>query len=61
MTYQSGVLNGLTIKSITAGQYHTCVITSDSGAYCWGYNNAGQLGIDSTVNSYIPAKVTKIF
>ncbi|MCL1929882.1 IPT/TIG domain-containing protein [Candidatus Saccharibacteria bacterium] len=40
----SGVLAGKTILSVTAGQYHTCVIASDNQAYCWGYNGLGQVG-----------------
>lgn len=36
--------------AITAGGYHTCAATS-SGAYCWGYNMSGQLGVSSTADS----------
>ncbi|MDK2899024.1 MAG: hypothetical protein PWQ10_211 [Patescibacteria group bacterium] len=54
----SGVLSGLTIKSITVGAYHTCVIASNNQAYCWGYNAQGQLGNNSTTNSTVPVAVT---
>jgi len=37
-------LYGKTVKSIKAGVYHTCVVASDDLAYCWGYNQWGQLG-----------------
>lgn len=40
----NGVLNGKTIKSISLGQNHTCVIASDDKAYCWGNGKEGQLG-----------------
>ncbi|MDD3035400.1 MAG: RCC1 domain-containing protein [Candidatus Saccharimonadaceae bacterium] len=40
----SGVLDGLTMKAITAGWGFTCSIASDNLAYCWGSNYAGQLG-----------------
>jgi alpha-tubulin suppressor-like RCC1 family protein len=40
-------LNGKTVSSIVAGQYHTCAI-ADGAAYCWGRNDTGQLGIGST-------------
>lgn len=35
--------------AITAGGAHTCAATS-SGAYCWGANGLGQLGVGSTEN-----------
>lgn len=34
----------LKFYQISAGQYHTCGITSDNRAFCWGANNWGQLG-----------------
>jgi len=36
-----------TIKSISAGNQHTCAIASDDKAYCWGDNLGGELGIGS--------------
>ena len=33
--YTQDVLNGKTIKQITTGYYHTCVIASDDKDYCW--------------------------
>ncbi|MDR2154578.1 MAG: hypothetical protein LBE78_06085, partial [Burkholderiaceae bacterium] len=40
-----------TIRQITAGDFHTCALASDGWAYCWGYNDNGQLGIDTAVLS----------
>lgn len=48
---------GKTIKSITAGNYHTCAIASDDQAYCWGYNLYGQLGNNLNANSLVPVAV----
>ena len=53
----SGVLSGKTIKSISAGYAHTCVIASDNQAYCWGSNGYGQLGNNSISESHVPVAV----
>jgi hypothetical protein len=38
------VRGGLTFAQITAGSRHTCGVTTDGAAYCWGINELGQLG-----------------
>lgn len=53
----SGVLKGKTIKSITAGARHTCVIASGNQAYCWGDNDGSSLGDNSTDSSELPTSV----
>ena len=35
----------LSFRQVSAGGLHTCGVTSDDRAYCWGYNNSGQLGV----------------
>ncbi len=52
----SGVLAGKTVRSIRAGSTHTCAL-ADGQAYCWGRNNAGQLGNNDTADSPIPVAV----
>jgi alpha-tubulin suppressor-like RCC1 family protein len=61
----TGVLSGLVVKDIAAGNYASCVVagdpiddTSDS-AYCWGNNYDGALGDGSSnySNSYTPVAV----
>jgi alpha-tubulin suppressor-like RCC1 family protein len=52
--YTSGVLNGKTIKQIFAGTFHTCTVASDDRIYCWGRNDFGQLGNNSTTESPVP-------
>ena len=48
----------LTMASITTGSSHTCGITSSAFAYCWGWNNPGQLGDGTTDQRLIPTRVT---
>jgi alpha-tubulin suppressor-like RCC1 family protein len=41
-----------------AGGYHTCwVKSSDATLWCWGKNDAGQLGLGDTTNRTVPTKV----
>jgi alpha-tubulin suppressor-like RCC1 family protein len=52
-----GVLNGKTVTAISTGfYYHTCAV-AEGGAYCWGLNESGQLGNNSTTDSKIPVAV----
>ena len=55
--YTQDVLNGKTIKQITTGYYHTCVIASDNKDYCWGYGLAGRLGNSGIVQRNAPYPV----
>jgi alpha-tubulin suppressor-like RCC1 family protein/Tfp pilus assembly protein PilE len=50
---KSGVLSGKTVSAISAGGYHTCAIASDNIGYCWGSNEYGQLGNNSTTQSNV--------
>ena len=38
-------------RQISAGETHTCALTMDGEAYCWGYGQSGELGRD-TVMTY---------
>ena len=55
--YTQDVLNGKTIKQITTGYYHTCVIASDNKDYCWGYGTFGRLGNNGIVQKNAPYPV----
>ena len=41
---------GRTATAISAGFYHTCALLDNASVKCFGRNNYGQLGIDSTTN-----------
>ncbi|MGK5083654.1 putative Ig domain-containing protein [Bdellovibrionota bacterium FG-1] len=52
----TGFLSGIT--TVGSGDYHTCASSNSTGyTYCWGYNNFGQLGNNSTVASLIPGQI----
>jgi alpha-tubulin suppressor-like RCC1 family protein len=48
---------GLTFRTIDAGSYHTCAITRTEKAYCWGFNQEGQLGDGTTSSALVPTAV----
>jgi alpha-tubulin suppressor-like RCC1 family protein len=44
-------------ERLTAGARHTCGITTDKRAWCWGLNESGQLGDGGTLAHSAPAEV----
>ena len=55
----SGVLAGRLIVAVSAGINHSMALCSDGTLAAWGWNSTGQLGINSTANSLVPAAVIK--
>jgi alpha-tubulin suppressor-like RCC1 family protein len=51
------VLDSMKFAMVSAGSDHTCAITSDRKAYCWGRNAEGQLGDGTTHPRRIPTLV----
>ncbi len=43
--------------ALAAGLRHTCALTSDGRAFCWGGNGEGQVGDGSTSDRYRPVPV----
>jgi hypothetical protein len=48
---------GLIFSRLVAGGAHTCGLTSDGTAYCWGSNASGQLGDNTTTRRTEPVAV----
>jgi len=50
----------LTFASVTTDGSTTCGVTTSASAYCWGYNNNGQLGNGTTTHSTVPVPVSGV-
>ena len=62
-TSPRAVAGDLRFRSLSAGPEHTCGITVDSLAYCWGNNLDGELGTSGLVDrctKYIPAECSLV-
>jgi alpha-tubulin suppressor-like RCC1 family protein len=44
--------------AVTAGGFHSCAITAQGGALCWGQGTNGQLGDGADANSFAPVAVS---
>lgn len=51
------VAGGLDFSRISAGTSHACGVTTDGRAYCWGGNEAGELGDGTTRTRHTPSRV----
>jgi alpha-tubulin suppressor-like RCC1 family protein/outer membrane protein OmpA-like peptidoglycan-associated protein len=51
------------VAGVFAGDNHTCAITlaPTNRVFCWGYNNKGQLGDNTTADKNLPAAVLGVF
>ncbi len=47
------------IKDVSNNIRHTCAVSNSGYVYCWGSNTYGQLGNNSTTQSYVPIQVLK--
>lgn len=56
---QVSLASTISVTNLTVGQYHSCVQATNGRAYCWGINNRGQLGDNSTANRSSPVAVLR--
>jgi alpha-tubulin suppressor-like RCC1 family protein len=47
----------LSFRQVDEGYEHTCGVTTDDRAYCWGDNEAGQLGDGTKIERHTPVAV----
>ncbi|HEX8696967.1 MAG TPA: hypothetical protein VF746_31405 [Longimicrobium sp.] len=52
--------SGVTFTQVSAGDSHTCAITSAGQAYCWGYNADSRLGDSTTSMGLTPRAVLPV-
>ena len=61
-SWPRAVSGGHLFRRVSTGTYggggaHTCGTTRSQQIYCWGFNNAGQVGDGTTTNRLIPVPV----
>jgi alpha-tubulin suppressor-like RCC1 family protein len=47
----------ISFRQVTAGNAHTCGLTPDRHAYCWGASRDGQVGAGTTTTRAVPTAV----
>ena len=55
------VAGALSFVSLAAGANHTCGLTADGAAYCWGNGRSGQLGVGAPGLSSAPSRVPGLY
>lgn len=50
--------SALSVTNVTAGDAHSCAVTTSGGVQCWGRNDSAQLGDGSYVNRGSPVLVS---
>jgi alpha-tubulin suppressor-like RCC1 family protein len=51
------VAGGHAFRQLSAGSEHTCAVTTDHLAFCWGYGGIGQIGDGKTSLRFTPRAV----
>ncbi len=58
-TVPVAVSGGRTYMALVAGNVHTCGLATGGRAYCWGYNQFGQLGDGTSTKRTVPVAVIR--
>jgi alpha-tubulin suppressor-like RCC1 family protein len=53
----AAVLPDLDFKAIQTLGTHTCAVTTDNQAYCWGDGDFGQIGVQNNLDYEVPRQV----
>jgi alpha-tubulin suppressor-like RCC1 family protein len=53
-------IDGLSVREVELGAYHTCAIRMDGSVACWGENDYGELGLGNSNNVAANAKPTSV-
>jgi alpha-tubulin suppressor-like RCC1 family protein len=56
-TLATTATSALAFRQVSAGVQHTCGVTPDDRAYCWGVNSDGELGDGTTTQRLTPVPV----
>jgi alpha-tubulin suppressor-like RCC1 family protein len=54
------LLSSFAVKDVSAAGHHTCAEDDRGSVWCWGANQAGQLGEGTTSNIAVPVPVTGV-
>jgi alpha-tubulin suppressor-like RCC1 family protein len=48
---------GQTVRAISTGGFHSCIVMSDNTVWCWGRGGNGELGNAATADTKVPVEV----
>jgi alpha-tubulin suppressor-like RCC1 family protein len=51
------VASDVRFRTVSAGEFHTCALTADGAAYCWGLNSVGEVGVGEVPGKTYPTPV----